>query len=71
MTITPSEREKRIFNASIQDTYFDLTLKNGDKLEIVLEVTDNLSRTERFTYSNSVKDGQLQPMPAEKTAIMP
>ena len=71
MTVTPSEREKRIFNASIQDTYFDLTLKNGDKLEIVLEVTDNLGRTERFTYSNSVKDGRLQPMPAEKPAIIP
>ena len=71
MTITPSEREKRIFNASIQDTYFDLTLKNGDKLEIVLVVTDNLGRTERFTYSNSVKDGRLQPMPAEKPAIIP
>ena len=36
MTITPSGREKQVFNASIKDTYYDLTLENGDTLEIVL-----------------------------------
>ena len=70
MTVTSSEGEKQIFNASIQDTYCDLTLKEGDKLEIVLEVTDNYGRTEQYSYSNRVKDGRLQPMPAEKPAIM-
>ena len=48
MTITPSGREKQVFNASIKDTYYDLTLENGDTLEIVLVVTDNLGRTEQM-----------------------
>ena len=66
MTITPSEREKQVFNASIKDTYYDLTLENGDTLEIVLMVTDNLGRTEQFTTdSMSVQDGELQRKPAE------
>ena len=65
MTITPSGREKQVFNASIKDTYYDLTLENGDTLEIVLVVTDNLGRTEQFTTdSMSVQDGELQRKPA-------
>ena len=65
MTIAPSGREKQIFNASIKDTYYDLTLENGDTLEIVLVVTDNLGRTEQFTTdSMSVQDGELQRKPA-------
>ena len=65
MTIAPSGREKHIFNASIKDTYYDLTLENGDTLEIELVVTDNLGRTEQFTTdSMSVQDGELQRKPA-------
>ena len=65
MTIAPTGREKQIFNASIKDTYYDLTLENGDTLEIVLVVTDNLGRTEQFTTdSMSVQDGELQRKPA-------
>lgn len=65
MTIAPSGREKQLFNASIKDTYYDLTLENGDTLEIVLVVTDNLGRTEQFTTdSMSVQDGELQRKPA-------
>lgn len=61
MTITPSGREKQVFNASIKDTYYDLTLENGDTLEIVLVVADNLGRTEQFTTdSMSVQNGELQ-----------
>ena len=65
MTITPSGREKQVFNASIKDTYYDLTLENGDTLEIVLVVTDHLGRTEQFTTdSMSVQDGEFQRKPA-------
>ena len=64
MTITPSGREKQVFNASIKDTYYDLTLENGDTLEIVLVVTDNLGRTEQYVDSMSVQDGKLQHKPA-------
>ena len=65
MTITPSGREEQVFNASIQNTYYDLTLKDGDTLEIVLVVTDNLGRTEQYADSMSVQDGELQREPAE------
>ena len=65
MTIAPSEREEQVFNASIKDTYYELTLENGDTLEIVLVVTDNLGRTEQFTTdSMSVQNGELQRKPA-------
>ena len=64
MTIAPSERETHIFNASIENTYYDLTLKDGDTLEIVLTVTDNLGRTEQFTDSVNIQDGKLQRKPA-------
>ena len=64
MTIAPSEREENSFNASIKDTYFELTLKDGDTLEIVLVVTDNLGRTEQYTDSMNVQDGVLQRKPA-------
>ncbi len=63
MAITPSGREEQVFTASIQDTYYDLTLKDGDVLEIVLVVTDNLGRTEQFSDSIAVKDGEVERSP--------
>lgn len=70
MTITPSGREKQVFNASIKDTYYDLTLENGDTLEIVLVVTDSLGRTQYFTTdSMSVQNGELQRKPAEAPVV--
>ena len=70
MAITPSGREKQVFNASIKDTYYDLTLENGDTLEIVLVVTDNLGRTQHFTTdSMSVQNGELQRKPAEAPVV--
>ena len=70
MTITPSGREEQVFNASIRNTYYDLTLEDGDTLEIVLVVTDNLGRTEQFTDSMSVHDGELERSP-EEAPVMP
>ena len=64
MTIAPSEREEQVFNASIKDTYYELTLENGDTLEIVLVVTDNLGRTEQYADSMNVQDGKLLRKPA-------
>ena len=64
MTIARSDREKQVFNASIKDTYYELTLENGDTLEIVLVVTDNLGRTEQYADSMNVQDGKLQRKPA-------
>ena len=64
MTIAPSEREENSFNASIKDTYYELTLENGDTLEIVLVVTDNLGRTKQYADSMNVQNGRLQRKPA-------
>lgn len=69
MTIAPSEREKQVFNASIKDTYYELTLENGDTLEIVLVVTDNLGRTEQYEDSMNVQDGKLQRKPAAAPVV--
>lgn len=69
MTITPSQREEQAFNASIKDTYCELTLKDGDTLEIVLVVTDNLGRTEQYTDSMSVQNGDLQHEPAAAPVV--
>jgi len=69
LTITPSGREDQVFNASLRDTYYDLALKEGDTLEIVLTVTDNLGRTEQFTDSSTVNDGRLNRKPAEAPTI--
>ena len=69
MTIVPSDREKQVFNASIKDTYYDLTLKDGDTLEVVLVVTDNLGRTKQYAESVSVQDGKLQRKPAAAPVV--
>lgn len=69
MTIMPSGREAHVFYASIQDTYCDLTLKDGDVLEITLVVTDNLGRTEQFSDSMGVQDGELQRKPAAAPVV--
>ena len=69
MTIAPSEREEQVFNASIKDTYYELTLENGDTLEIVLVVTDNLGRTEQYEDSMNVQDGELQRKPAAAPVV--
>lgn len=64
LMITPSERENQVFNASLQDVYYNLSLKNGDTMDIVLVVTDNLGREEQFTDSMSVHEGELERKPA-------
>ena len=69
MSIAPSEGEKQVFNASIKDTYYELTLENGDTLEIVLVVTDNLGRTEQYADSMNVQDGKLLRKPAAAPVV--
>lgn len=69
MTITPSVREEQVFNASIKNTYYDLTLEDGDTLEIVLVVTDNLGRTEHYTDSVNVQNGELVRRPEEAPVV--
>ena len=61
MIITQNPNEKGQHLASIENYYFDLTLNEGDSLEIVLLVTDNLGRTEELVEGSTVKDGHLVP----------
>ena len=63
LMITPSEKENHVFNASLQDVYYNLSLKNGDTVDIVLVVTDNLRREEQFIDSMSVHEGELERKP--------
>ena len=60
LTVTPSEQEAQVFTAFIQDFYYDLTMREGDVLDVVLTVTDNLGRTEQFTDRTTVERGQLE-----------
>ena len=55
--------ERGLFKATLQDEYFEVTLVEGDSLEIRLEVTDNLGRVQEFRQSGAVEDGELQNMP--------
>ena len=63
LTITPSKREKGLFNASMNDGFYKLTMKNGDTLSIRLTVTDNLGRTEEVFESIAIKDGEFSNYP--------
>lgn len=69
MSITVSDREEQVYWASIENVYCDLTMKNGDVLKIVLEVTDNMGRTEQFVDSRGIKDGELERVPQEAPVI--
>lgn len=64
LMITPSEKDNQVFHASLQDVYYNLSLINGDTVDIVLVVTDNLGREEQFTDSMSVQEGELKRKPA-------
>lgn len=68
LTLTPSDGPQ-VFHASLREVYCELTLKEGDVLDIVLTVTDNLGRTEEFTYRTGVKNGKLERSPLEVPAI--
>lgn len=69
MTITQEAAGSQTFRAAIPGTYCDLTLKEGDTLEITLRVTDSLGRTEVFTHGGTVEDGWLEEMPIETRAV--
>ena len=69
MIISPSERTPQVFTASIQDSYYDLTLKDGDMLKIELIVIDNFGRTEQFFDSIGVINGELEMSPAAAPVV--
>lgn len=49
--------------ATIKNNYFDITMKNGDRLTARLTVTDNLGRTEQFDDALGVQNGTVQRTP--------
>lgn len=69
MSLTVSDREEQVYWASIESVYCDLTMKNGDVLKIVLNVTDNLGRTEQFIDSRGVEEGELERVPQASPVI--
>ena len=63
MTITEPDMEDKVFRAYISDYYYDVTLNEGDVLEVELVVTDNLGRTEQLFENIGVKNGELDRVP--------
>lgn len=58
-----SERERHIFLGSIQNTYFDVSMKNGDILEVAVTIIDNFGRTEQFLDNIAIKNGRIERAP--------
>ena len=54
MQLPETADEQGDYAATIRDGYFDMTLAVGDKLEVRLEVTDNLGRTQTFVEGGTV-----------------
>lgn len=69
MTIEQSGDDMQSFCAAIKDEYFEVVLKEGDAFKVVLDVTDNLGRTEQFVESGKVVDGWLEREPLAVPAI--
>ena len=55
--------------ATIKDDYFDITMKNGDRLTVRLTVTDSLGRTQQFDDAVGVQNGNVERTPAAAPAI--
>lgn len=55
--------ERGLFEATLQDGYFEVDLAEGDQLEILLTVTDNLGRVQEFKDNAAVEDGELERSP--------
>ena len=63
LKLQESERERNIFLGSIQDTYFAVSMKNGDVLEVAVTMTDNFGRTEQFQDNIAIRDGRIEHAP--------
>lgn len=63
MTITQSVDGSDLFCAVLKEKYCDVILREGDTFEVVLQVKDNLGRTEEFVEGGTVDDGRLNRMP--------
>lgn len=55
--------------ATIKDNYFDITMKNGDRLTVQLTVTDSLGRTQQFDDAVGVQNGNVERAPGVAPAI--
>ncbi len=70
LRLRKSDRDAHVFLGAIDDTYFDVSMKNGDKLEVSVTVTDNYGRTEQFLENVAVKDGRLERSPVAAPVIV-
>ena len=55
--------------ATIKDDYFDITMKNGDRLTVQLTVTDSLGRTQQFDDAVAVQNGTVERTPTAVPAM--
>ncbi len=69
LQLRKSDREANVFLGSIQDTYFDVIMKNGDILEVSVTITDNYGRTEQFLDNIAIKNGRVERAPSAAPVI--
>lgn len=63
MTLGKTADDNGAFPATIQNSYLDLKLKEGDEVVTALTVTDSLGREQTFTYGGAIKEGRLKERP--------
>ena len=56
--------------ATIQGGYLDLTLKEGDQVQVTLQVTDSLGREQTFTEGGTMKEGRLERVPIATAPVV-
>ena len=68
MALTQSGDDQGLYLAAIAETYYEVSLKEGDVFEVQLVTTDNLGRVQEVRQTGTVKDGELDmPMTAPAT----
>lgn len=59
MAVSREHDDDGSFPATIQGGYLDLTLKEGDQVQVTLQVTDSLDREQTFTEDGVMEKGYL------------
>lgn len=69
LILQKSEWEANVFLGSIPDTYLDVSMKNGDVLEVSVTITDNYGRTEQYLDNVAIKNGKVERAPTAAPVI--
>lgn len=70
MAVSREHDDDGSFPATIQGGYLDLTLKEGDQVQVTLQVTDSLGREQTFTEGGTMKEGRLERVPIATAPVV-